>query len=88
MTGLGPVFWLLIAELFPLDARVVGFSFRPLASAIGQGETFWVFAAVCALSFVFAARYVPETKGRGFSEIGAELRARWGREQGQEAPAY
>jgi hypothetical protein len=38
--------------------------FLPLAGAIGQGPTFWIFAAVCALGFVFVYRKVPETKGR------------------------
>jgi hypothetical protein len=60
----------------------------PIASAIGMGEAFWVFAAICALAFAFARRYVPETKALTFSEIGAELRERWGGERGQEVPAY
>jgi sugar porter (SP) family MFS transporter len=90
--GLGPIFWLLIAEIFPPEARAAGagvatavnwFSgfaaglvFAPLADAIGQGPTFWVFAAVCGLAFVFVKRYVPETKGRTFDEITSELRSR------------
>jgi MFS transporter, SP family, galactose:H+ symporter len=102
--GMGPVFWLLIAELFPLEARaagagaasatnwffnfIVGLIFLPVAGAIGMGETFWVFAGVCVLAFAFASRYVPETKGRGFSEIGVELRERWGREPAEGVPAY
>jgi hypothetical protein len=53
-----------------------------------MGDAFWIFAAVCALAFAFASRYVPETKGRTFSEIGAELQARWGREHAQQVPAY
>jgi sugar porter (SP) family MFS transporter len=91
--GLGPIFWLLIAEIFPTHARaagastataanwlwnfVVGLTFLPLATAIGQGETFWVFAAVCAVGFAFVNRYVPETKGRSFTEIDADVRNRW-----------
>jgi sugar porter (SP) family MFS transporter len=102
--GMGPAFWVLIAELFPLEARaagasvatatnwffnfVVGLSFLPIASAIGEGETFWIFAGVCVLAFAFVNRYVPETKGRRFSEIGAELRERWGSERAKGAPAY
>jgi hypothetical protein len=65
-----------------------GLCFLPVASAIGMGDAFWIFAAVCALAFAFASRYVPETKGRTFSEIGAELQARWGREHAQQVPAY
>jgi SP family galactose:H+ symporter-like MFS transporter len=90
--GLGPIFWLLIAEIFPPRARaagasvatavnwstsfVVGLVFAPLVDSIGQGPTFWLFAAVCAVGFWFVARCVPETKGRTFSDIESELRAR------------
>ncbi|MCW2951462.1 MAG: csbC [Conexibacter sp.] len=92
--GLGPIFWLLAAELFPPDARaagasaatatvwftsfVVGLAFLPVANAIGEGPTFWIFAAVCAFAFVFVRRFVPETAGRTAGEIQAELQRRWG----------
>jgi SP family galactose:H+ symporter-like MFS transporter len=90
--GLGPIFWVLIAEIFPADARaagagaatavnwftsfLVGLVFVPLADAIGQGPTFWLFAVVCAATYGFVRRYVPETKGRRFGEIEADVRAR------------
>jgi sugar porter (SP) family MFS transporter len=90
--GLGPIFWLLIAEIFPAEARgagagvstavnwfsgfVVGLLFVPLADAVGQGPTFWIFAAVCAIGVLFVKRYVPETQGRTFTDIAAELHAR------------
>jgi MFS family permease len=89
--GLGPIFWVLISEIFPPDSRaagasvatavnwfsgfVVGLAFAPVVQAIGQGPTFWIFAAVCALAFVFVNRYVPETKGRPFAEIAADVHA-------------
>jgi MFS family permease len=78
--GLGPVFWVLAAEIFPERARaagagvatavnwfsnfLVGLIFLPLAAAVGQGPTFWMFAGVCALGLVVVYRFVPETKGR------------------------
>jgi MFS family permease len=87
--GLGPIFWLLIAEIFPPEARaagagaatavnwfsafVVGLLFVPVADAIGAGPTFWGFAAVSAIAFVFVERYVPETKGRAFTDIAGEV---------------
>jgi MFS family permease len=90
--GLGPIFWVLIAEIFPPEARgagagvatavnwfsgfVVGLIFVPLSAAIGTGPTFWVFAAVCAVAFVFVRRYVPETNGRPFADIAEEVNAR------------
>jgi sugar porter (SP) family MFS transporter len=92
--GLGPVFWLLVAEIFPSGARaegasvsgtanwaanfVVGLLFLPLISAIGEGPTFWIFAAISVLGLLFVDRYVPETKGRSFAEIDAEVRKRLG----------
>jgi sugar porter (SP) family MFS transporter len=91
--GLGPVFWVLIAEIFPprvrasgasaatatnwLSTVAVGLGFLPLASAVGQGATFWILAGVCAVAFVFVSRYVPETMDRSFAEIDADLRGRW-----------
>jgi sugar porter (SP) family MFS transporter len=91
--GMGPIFWLLIAEIFRPDAKAtgvgactalnwlanfaVGFAFPSIAAWLGQGETFWIFAAACAFGFVFVHRFVPETKARTFPEIDAELRARF-----------
>ncbi|WP_399084866.1 sugar porter family MFS transporter [Streptomyces sp. BBFR2] len=91
--GLGPVFWVLVGELFPPAVRsrgssvstttnwasnfVVGQAFLPVVQAIGQGPTFWIFAAVCAGALLFVARFVPETKGRTFEEVDAALRSRF-----------
>jgi MFS family permease len=91
--GVGPIFWVLISEIFPPRARaagagtataaswfwtvVVSLAFLPLAKALGTGATFLVFGAVCAAALAFVDRYVPETKGRDFAEIEAEVRERW-----------
>jgi SP family galactose:H+ symporter-like MFS transporter len=93
--GVGPTFWILISEIFPPHARsagagvataanwfwtvTVGLAFLPLSAALGQGTTFLVFAAVCAAALVFVDRYVPETTGRSFSEVAAEVQERWRR---------
>ncbi|MER8030172.1 sugar porter family MFS transporter [Streptomyces bauhiniae] len=92
--GLGPIFWVLVGELFPPAVRALGSStatttnwisnfavsqaFLPLAAAIGQGETFLVFAAICFCGLLFVARFVPETKDRSFEEVDAALQARFG----------
>jgi SP family galactose:H+ symporter-like MFS transporter len=89
--GMGPIFWLLIAEVFPADARaegaavsstanwlanfVVGLLFLPVIDAVGEGPEFWIFAVICIAGLVFVNRYVPETRGRTFAEIDAELQA-------------
>ncbi|MDI1458775.1 MULTISPECIES: sugar porter family MFS transporter [unclassified Streptomyces] len=91
--GLGPVFWVLIGEIFPPHARAAGSSastavnwisnfvvslvFLPVANVIGQGQTFWVFAAVCAFGLWFVSRYVPETRGRDFEQVDAALQTRF-----------
>jgi MFS family permease len=91
--GMGPIFWLLTAEIFRPDVKAVGvgactavnwlanfavgLSFPSLAAWLGQGQTFWIFATACGLGFVFVHRFVPETKARMFPEIEAELRARF-----------
>ncbi|MFG2500823.1 sugar porter family MFS transporter [Streptomyces sp. NPDC048441] len=99
--GLGPVFWTLIGEIFPPSARadgssvstavnwvsnfIVSLAFLPLAGAIGQGETFWIFALICALAFFFVSRYLPETRGRDPEQIEAALQQRFGRTRRRQA---
>ncbi|MEI7030183.1 sugar porter family MFS transporter [Streptomyces pratensis] len=93
--GLGPVFWTLLGEIFPPSVRaegssvatavnwvsnfVVSLAFLPLAAALGQGETFWIFAGICILAFFFVSRYLPETRDRDPDQIDAALQARFGR---------
>ena len=92
--GLGPVFWTLIGEVFPPAVRAEGSSvstavnwvsnfavsltFLPLASALGQGETFWIFAAICLAALAFVTKYLPETKGRDADQIDRALHRRFG----------
>jgi SP family galactose:H+ symporter-like MFS transporter len=94
--GMGPVFWVLLGEIFPTSDRAEGSSagstvnwlsnfavslaFLPVVEAIGQGETFWIFAVVCVLGVWFVGRYVPETKERNYLDVEADLQARWGRD--------
>ncbi len=83
--SLGPVVWTLINEIFPRDIRGRGVSvatafnwgsawlvsqfFLSLTDSIGQAATFWLFAALCLVAFVWIWRYVPETRGRSLEEI-------------------
>lgn len=93
--GMGPVFWVLLGEIFAVPERaegssagsgmnwasnfVVSLAFLPLATAIGEGPTFWIFAVICTLGVLFVARYVPETRSRNHDAVDADLQARWGR---------
>lgn len=88
--GLGPVFWLLLGEMFPLRMRgqaasvatmanwiadlVVAVSYLSVISAIGQTATFWTYGVLCVLSVVYMAKAVPETKGRSLTAIERDLR--------------
>ncbi len=88
--SLGPVFWLLISEIYPLRIRgtaegvasvfnwganfLVGLTFLPLIDRIGEGYSFWILGAFCLLAFVFIYTRVPETMGRSLEEIEADLR--------------
>jgi SP family galactose:H+ symporter-like MFS transporter len=101
--GMGPIFWVLVGEIFPTEDRAQGTSlastfnwtanfavslaFLPLIAAIGQGETFWLFAVVCVFALWFTDRYVPETKNREFLAVDEELQERWkGEYPGQTGP--
>ncbi|MBB5917639.1 sugar porter (SP) family MFS transporter [Nocardia transvalensis] len=91
--GLGPVFWVLVGEIFPPQVRAIGSSsatttnwlsnfavsqaFLPLTVAIGQGQAFLIFGVICVLGLLFVARYVPETKDRTDGQIAAALDARF-----------
>lgn len=86
---LGPVTWVLIAELFPSRVRAVAvgtctfalwtgsttltYTFPLLNSSLGSYGTFWIYAAICAAGFVYFMRMLPETKGKSLEEIEKEL---------------
>lgn len=51
----------------------------PIANAIGQGETFWIFGAISLAGLLFVGRFVPETKARDYEQVDADLQSRFGR---------
>ena len=87
--GLGPVFWLLIAEIYPLKIRgaamsvasmanwaanfVVTVSFLSLLSAVGGDGAFFLFGFLTLVALAYFWRKVPETKGRSLQEIERDL---------------
>jgi sugar porter (SP) family MFS transporter len=96
--GLGPVFWLLIAEIYPLKTRaramaaatvanwganyVVAATFLTLAGLLGTAGIFWLYAAMGVLTWLFVLRLVPETKGRTLEEVQEVFAARRARRLG------
>jgi SP family galactose:H+ symporter-like MFS transporter len=81
--GLGPIFWLLISEIYPLKNRgvamsavtVTNWAMNLLVSWLGHAETFWLYGLVAIAAWIFFYRYVPETKGKSLEQIEAHWRA-------------
>src|SRR6266702_242397 len=90
--SLGPIFWLLIAEIHPLKSRglaegtaatfnwasnlIVSLTFLTLVEKLGASSTFLFYALASVASWLFAYYFVPETKGRTLEQIEAFWRAR------------
>ncbi|WP_144028028.1 sugar porter family MFS transporter [Paenibacillus sp. 32352] len=83
--SLGPVVWVLLAEIFPNRIRgrataiasmalwaadyVVSQSFPPMLNSAGPAMTFWIFGIMSLITVLFTWRVVPETKGKSLEEI-------------------
>jgi sugar porter (SP) family MFS transporter len=90
--SLGPIFWILNSEIYPLNARgraaglgtmanwasnfAISLTFLPLLNWLGSAPTFWLYAAVGLFTVFFCLRFVPETKGKQLEEIEAIWEAR------------
>ena len=93
--GLGPIFWLLIAEIYPLKLRapgmavatvanwganfLVAYTFLTLAAVLGKAGVFWFYALMGVITWFFVHRLVPETKGKTLEEVEEYFIARAGR---------
>ncbi|MFF0628579.1 sugar porter family MFS transporter [Streptomyces sp. NPDC004296] len=88
--SLSVVVWLAGPEMFPLKVRavavgvstfavwfvdlIVSLTTLSLTSSLGVSGTFWLYAAINALAFLFVFRCVPETRGRSLEDIEGALR--------------
>jgi MFS transporter, SP family, galactose:H+ symporter len=88
--GLGPVFGLILSEVYPLRIRgramsmgtaanwntnlIVALSFLTLTQVLGNPAKFWLYGAVSVGAWLFALFLVPETKGKSLEEIEAQWR--------------
>ncbi len=102
--GLGPVFWLMISEIFPLKVRspamslstvgnwsanfLVSSFFLTLVGAISREGTFWLYAGFGVLALIFFLARVPETKGRSLEEIASDLGANQQQHGNETVPAH
>lgn len=89
--GLGPVMWLMIAEIFPLRVRGLGSSlatcvnwgsnwlvavtFLTLVQFLGLGNTFFIYFLISIAALLFINYVVPETKGVSLESIESNLYA-------------
>ncbi|MGD2279022.1 MAG: sugar porter family MFS transporter [Candidatus Omnitrophota bacterium] len=83
--SLGPVAWLIIAEIYPLKIRgvamsiatfsnwafnfIVAVSFLTIVQALGASTAFWIYAVLGIAGWFFCYFCVPETKGHTLEEI-------------------
>ena len=83
--SLGPIAWLIIAEIYPLKVRgramsvatmanwgfnlLVALTFLTLIQKLGRPMTFWLYAGIGVLGWLFSYFCVPETKGHSLEEI-------------------
>ena len=87
--SLAPITWVILSEIFPNRIRgaamalatfalwiacfILTFTFPLLNAGLGAAGTFWVYAGICLLGFIFISIKLPETKGKSLEEIENEL---------------
>jgi len=89
--SMGPIAWILVAEVFPLRLRgrgvaaatlgsgisnfIVSLTFLSLIKAAGNSLTFGIYGVFCILTLLFTRFIIPETKGRELESISATTSA-------------
>ncbi|KAJ0079052.1 hypothetical protein Patl1_22725 [Pistacia atlantica] len=87
--GTGPIPWVIMSEIFPLNLKGPAGSLVTLVNWLGSwaisysfiflfewssSGVFFLYAGFCVLSMVFTIKFVPETKGRTLEDIQASIR--------------
>lgn len=83
--SVGSLFWLIIAEIFPLGVRglamsfatavqwganfIVSITFLSILQAVGAKKTFLIYALMCIFCLIFCYICIPETKGVSLEQI-------------------
>jgi sugar porter (SP) family MFS transporter len=96
--SLGPIFWLMNAEIYPLNVRskaagvgtmanwtfnfIVSLTFLVLIDALGRSGAFWLYAGIGVVTLWFCWKFVPETKGKRLEDIEEIFRQRVARKGG------
>jgi SP family arabinose:H+ symporter-like MFS transporter len=84
-SGMGPLVWVVMAEIFPIKVRgsamglatlalwladfAVTLTFPVISDRFHPATAFWLYAAMCALDLMFMLFFLPETKGKTLEEI-------------------
>lgn len=87
--SLAPITWVILSEIFPNRIRgaamslatfvlwiacfILTYTFPLLNKNLGAAGTFWLYAVICILGFLFILKKLPETKGKSLEEIEKEL---------------
>jgi sugar porter (SP) family MFS transporter len=85
--SLAPVTWVVISEIFPNRIRgaamsiavtalwvasfILTYTFPLFNYSLGAAKTFWIYAAICVVGFLFIRARLPETKGKTLEQIEA-----------------
>jgi SP family arabinose:H+ symporter-like MFS transporter len=83
--SLAPVTWVVISEIFPNRVRgaamsvavtalwiasfILTYTFPLFNHALGAAKTFWIYAAICVVGFLYVRARLPETKGKTLEQI-------------------
>jgi sugar porter (SP) family MFS transporter len=87
--SLAPVTWVVISEVFPNRIRgaamavavaalwiacfALTYTFPLLNRMLGASGTFWLYAGICLLGFLFIKFRLPETRGKTLEQLEKEL---------------
>ena len=87
--SLAPVTWVIISEIFPNRIRgtamsiavgslwiacfLLTYTFPIFKTLLGASVTFWIYAGICVIGFVFILARLPETKGKTLEQIEKDL---------------
>ncbi|XP_074173596.1 solute carrier family 2, facilitated glucose transporter member 10 isoform X1 [Rhinolophus sinicus] len=90
--GFGPVTWLVLSEIYPVEIRgrafafcnsfnwaanlLISLSFLDLIGTIGLAWTFLLYGLTAVLGLGFIYLFVPETKGQSLAEIDQQFQRR------------
>ena len=89
---LAPITWVVLSEIFPNKIRgaamsiattalwaacfVLTYTFPILNKMLNASGTFWLYAIICMVGFLFILKKLPETKGKSLEEVEAFFKTR------------